>query len=146
MKCPYCDSRVSPVPDNRVCPHCGGPLGGVKELQFPEPPLGKYKQTFGFMEIQECGLRFYEKFLLSKKDRFVPYSDLLDVYYAPCETNLGILCIRDKRSKYLPVPNTPMEASADMTSVIFTSRENERYRIAYEFLKQCAEIANKARE
>lgn len=26
MNCPYCDSRIGVMPDNRSCPHCGAPL------------------------------------------------------------------------------------------------------------------------
>lgn len=52
MNCPYCDSRVSPVPDNRVCPHCGGPLAAYcdameeKHSKKESPDLERYYRRY----------------------------------------------------------------------------------------------------
>lgn len=149
MNCPYCDSRISNLPDNQVCPHCGAPLGEMnapKRLSFPEPPLGTYRQTFGFMEVQAHGLRFYQKFLWDTLDRFVPYSELTAVCFVPGGKKLGFLSVRDTQNENLQMPSVSREAAGDMTSVIFNSMENDRYCKVYDFLKQCADIANEARK
>ena len=151
MICPYCDSRIGVLPDNRSCPLCGAPLGAAaqKKPQFPEPPLGKYKQTFGYMEIQERGVKFYEKFLLSDKvNRIVPYDEIIEVAYRPAVANsqMGFLCVRGWQDRYLPIAKTYSEACDDSTAVVFGYRENRKYYQVYEFLKKCADIANAARE
>ena len=150
MICPYCDSRVDVLPDNRSCPHCGAPLGAAAQnkLQFPEPPLGVYKQTFGYMELQEHGVKFYENtWLADKINRIIPYDEIIEVAFEMAQNSKsGFLSVRGRQDKYLPIATTVWEAIQDPTSVIFGYKENERYNCAYEFLKQCADIANAARE
>ena len=51
MNCPYCDSRVRQVPDNRCCPNCGGPLAAYcneeKKTDRPdEPDLESYYRRY----------------------------------------------------------------------------------------------------
>ena len=38
MICPYCDSLIRNLPDNRTCPQCGAPLGSyIREKQLSAP-------------------------------------------------------------------------------------------------------------
>lgn len=47
MICPYCDSRITDLPDNHVCPHCGGPLKEEKaEDNQLGPDLGYYYNRY----------------------------------------------------------------------------------------------------
>ena len=151
MKCPYCDSRVSPVPDNRVCPHCGGTLGGVerkKKFPFPKPPLGVNKGIWGCMQIEDQGIRFIKKPLFCEKtDSFILYEDILRVQFIPDTFwTMGLLSIRSKQDRELPFPSCLSDGISDSTSIGFYYDIDGKFRCAYEFLKQCAEIANKARE
>ncbi len=48
MICPYCDSLVRDVPDNRCCPNCGGPLGAYckKMERSKDPDLESYYRRY----------------------------------------------------------------------------------------------------
>lgn len=144
MICPYCDSLVRDVPDNRCCPNCGGPLGEPEKPKYPEPPLGIYKQTFGFMETQAQGVRFYAKFLGNITDRYIPYEELCTVCIVPGGKELGYLSVRGKSNIDLPLASSVREAAADATSVIFTTSKNAQYQKAYDFFKAVCEC-NKLR-
>ena len=150
MICPYCDSRIGALPDNRSCPHCGAPLGAdiEKSIQMLKPPLGKYKQTFGYMELQKRGVKFYENSWISQEiNRIIPYDEIWEVAFQLAQkSRSGFLSVRGQQDRYLPIAKTVWKAIEDQTSVTFSYKENERYARAYEFLKQCADIANAARE
>ena len=150
MICPYCDSLVRDVPDNRCCPNCGGPLGEPEKPKYPEPPLGIYKQSYGFMEIQEQGVRFYESYRERVIDRYIPYGEVYSVHFVPARRILGLLpilgllSIREKNDKKLPLAGTVLKAAGDATSVIFGKFEKEQYEKAYDFFKAVCEC-NKLR-
>ena len=158
MKCPYCDSRVSPVPDNRVCPHCGGPLGEPKspdlplaepkEYCFPTPPLGVYKGVSGHMEIKEKSVFFFKKLSSGKLlECEVPYEELASVFMDPPSVFFaGFLCVRSWQDRHIPFSKKRLECIYDEAAVGFYYEDKKKYTRAYEFLKQCAEIANKVRE
>lgn len=139
MICSYCDSRIGRMPDNRRCPNCGAPL---EAPQFPQPPLGHYKQPFRGLEIQKDCVRFYQKFMGLKKECTIAYEELAAVCFEPgTKGDLGFLCVRDWQNRDVPMPRTHKEAVEEDTAVIFSDFFNERYRELYEFLKQCADIA-----
>lgn len=146
MKCPYCDSRVSPVPDNRICPYCGGSLGEPEELRFPTPPLWDYKQPIKYVEVEKDRISFRFHFLGVKDHYTILYEDIAAVRFEPAtKASLGFLSVRDWRNRHVPFPNVHQDASKDKTSVVFGDFFNERFQQLYEFLKQCVEIADKLR-
>lgn len=144
MICPYCDSLVRDVPDNRCCPNCGGPLGEPEKPKYPEPPLGLYERVNGFLEIQERGVRFYKSNREQITDRYIPYEELYSVHFVPAKMYLGFLCVRERSDKTLPLVGTASKATADSTSVIFGNHKNEEFRKIYFFLKAVCEC-NKLR-
>ena len=148
MKCPYCDSRVSPVPDNRVCPHCGGTLGDRRKPKFPDPPLGVYKGVSGYMEIREESVFFFKKFAFGETLQCeIPYEELIGVFMdSPSIFFAGFLCVRSWEKRHVPFSQKWMESVNDEAAVGFHYEDKKKYTRAYEFLKQCAEIANKVRE
>lgn len=149
MICSYCESKIRVVPADLRCPNCGAPLEGAvhQKLQFPEPPLGKYKQPFKCMEVQSEGVCFSVNLLGRKSDRTIAYEQIAAVKFVPATKNeLGFLSVRAWQDRDIPLPRTHNEASLDNTSVIFGDFFNERYGRIYEFLKQCEQIANEARE
>lgn len=145
MICPYCDSRISVLPDDRVCPHCGGPLGsaGGRKLQFPEPPLGIYRDAAGYVEIGRDGVTFYRKHFFRAYKRTVPYSEIYAVAYKPGKRfDAGFLCVRPWQDRHLPMPTRTQEVVWDATAVYFKEPKNEQYHAVYMFLRLCADIAN----
>jgi hypothetical protein len=136
MICPYCDSLFQKLPEGGICPNCNAPLAEAVKLKLPKPPIGVYKQSFGFMELQEQGVRFYKKFLGYKADRYVPYEELYAVRYVPAGKELGYLSVRENNDKALPMAQSVQEASADETSVIFGSHRYEAFQEAYEFFRE----------
>ena len=150
MICPYCDSRIGVLPDNRSCPHCGAPLGVVKHRkpQFPEPPLGIYKGVSGYIEIGTCSVSFSKKFPFNDRiSCVVPYEDILDVALEPPTVFFaGFLCVRRWQDRQIPLARKWMESANDATSVGFHFDKRKDFLQVYEFLKQCADIANAARE
>ncbi len=142
MICSYCDSRVSPVPDNGVCPHCGGVLDKPK---FPDPPIGKYKDAAGYIEIGEKSVTFCRKHFFKAHKKTVPYSEIYAVAYQPGKPfDSGYLCIRQWQDRHLPMPAGARDVIWDPTGVYFTQHRNAQFHKVYMFLRQCADIACRA--
>ena len=146
MFCPYCDSLIRELPDNYTCPRCGGILLDVQkpaDFNLLAPPIGVYKQTFGYMEIDKTSVRFYYKFWVGDVvDRRIPFSHIVNVIYQPGRGfKSGFLSVRSKENQNEPWPKNSFDAASDRTSVIFIDTENDAYKKVYYFLKQWADRA-----
>lgn len=142
MICLYCNSRVSPVPDNGVCPHCGCVLDKPK---FPDPPIGKYKDAAGYVEIGEKNVTFCRKHFFKAHKKAVPYSEIYAVAYQPGKPfESGYLCIRQWQDRHLPMPAEVQDVIWDPTGVYFAQHRNAQFHKVYIFLRQCADIACRA--
>lgn len=142
MKCPYCDSLVDPVPDNGACPHCGGVWD---EPKFPDPPIGKYKDAAGYIEIGEKSVTFCRKHFFKAHKKTVPYSEIYAVAYQPGKPfAAGYLCIRQWQDRHLPMPAEVQDVIWDPTGVYFAQHRNAQFHKVYTFLRQCADIACRA--
>ena len=147
MICPYCDSRVREVPDNRCCPNCGGPLGQQPKPKFPKPPLGVYRGVRGHLEIRENEVVFSKNFLgMGKTIAVIQYEDIKEIYCkAPTWLLAGFLCVRDWENRKKPYSTTWQEQVQDACAIGFYNEYAEEFMQVYEFLKECARIANEAR-
>lgn len=143
MICPYCDSRVREVPDNRCCPNCGAPMGVVRSLEVTEPPLGVYKQPFETLEIQEKGLRFRKKFLWLETDRFVPYEEVDRLCFVPGGKELGFLCVRERNERERPLLHTAKKASVILLLLLLAAILTRGIRESMCFCKLCAKGIDK---
>ncbi len=167
MICPYCDSLIRELPDNRTCPQCGAPLAAsfteeqknqnyahtAKEKEstldicFPEPPVGVYKDVAGYLELTEDSVVFLRRQFIRGHKRVIPYSDIYAVTYQPGVTlNCGFLCVREWKDRNIPLPSVTAEAAVDETAVYFVKAKNERFRHVYAFLKECADIVSLTRK
>lgn len=148
MICPYCDSRVRQVPDNRCCPNCGGGLPEPVKPQFPKPPLGVYRGVRGHLEIRENEVLFIKNFFSTGKTiAVIQYSDIQEIYCkSPTWALAGFLCVRDWENRRKPCSATWREQVQDACSIGFHNENAEEFMRVYDFLKECARIANEARE
>ena len=139
MICPYCDSLFQKLPEGGICPNCNAPLAEAVKPKLPKPPIGVYKQGFGFMELQEQGVRFYESYRGDIIDRYIPYEEIYAVHFVPARKLLGFLSVREKSEKTLPLAGSVLKASADATSVLLGKSENKQYQKIYEFFSAVCE-------
>ena len=140
MKCEYCDSYLSAVPENGVCPNCGGLLPERKPLQFPEPPVGVYKDVGGYLQIEKEQVVFYRHRwpFTSRTVQMISFDEIYDVLYIlPKALRCGAVCVRQwiDRNKPMPLDDFTM----DPTSVYFPQDDAVRFYPLYVFLKTCAE-------
>ena len=145
MICPYCDSRIGVLPDNRSCPHCGAPLSAEKQNKpiFPEPPIGVYKDAAGYLEIGKDTVTFFRKPFFRGYKRTIPFEEIYAVSYNPgADFCAGYLCVRQWQDRHLPMPTRVQDVVTDATGVYFKKSQNEKFYIVYTFLKQCADIAD----
>lgn len=150
MKCEYCDSIIRDVPDNGVCPNCGGMLATEENQQnkppevkmekkvrsLPAPPVGRYKDAAGYLEIGEDSITFCRQHFIKAHKRTISYDDIYDVAYGPgVILNSGFLCVREWKDRNIPMPTCSADAVFDETAVYFVKSKNEMFRKLYEYLK-----------
>ena len=151
MICPYCDSLIRNLPDNRTCPQCGAALGGCigekpvlkKDLVFPEPPVGVYKDVGGYIAVEKDSITFYRhRWPFTRKTyRTIPFHEIYAVsYIAPTTVMCGAVCVRQWQDRHIPLPTN--DFSTDETSVYFAGHKAKAFMPVYHFLKQCADIVN----
>ena len=164
MICPYCDSLIRELPNNRICPQCGAPLAAsfveeqknqncahtakenesTPKICFPEPPVGVYKDAAGYLELTEDSMVFLRRHFIKEHKRIIPYSDIYAVTYESGATlNCGFLCVREWKDRNIPLVKSSTDAVYDETSVYFGKAKNRMFHNVYEFLKQCAELCGK---
>lgn len=117
----------------------------VPEIRFPDPPIGVYKGRMGTMEITQNAVCFVKKFPLSQQTVYrMPFEDLFAVVIeAPTWVRYGELKVRCWQNRRMGFGN----CFYDYETSIFWDRHAERYVYGiYGFLKECARIANAARE
>lgn len=140
MKCEYCDSYLSTVPENGVCPNCGGVL---TEQSLPKPPFRLLKVPFGFLEMGQDAVRLYMRFptkVIVTNDVSIPYDQIYDVSYIPAtKWHKGILSVQSWERRYIPLPRTFGEHKLRDPSVYFEMKDSSYAGHAYTFLKQWAE-------
>jgi len=152
MKCEYCDSMIRHVPDNGVCPNCGGVLPiSVRQTipskqdskpLYPKTPFAMQKGLFGYLELRERSLRLnVKKPYTPRIDATIPYDELFDAAYVPATMWLqGFLCIRGWQNRYNTIPKTVWECSSYDTIMYFDQLDNEVFHRAFVFLKEIARI------
>ena len=151
MKCEYCDSIIRVIPDNGICPNCRAVLTDadaakekiIKNLKFPDPPIGTYNDAMGFLKIQKDSVVFYRRYFpVDKACVEIPFSDIYAAYHLPAGfLRLGVICIRQRENRHVPPSR---DYTADNTLVCFGALEEEKFMPVYSFLKECAAIVNKA--
>ena len=167
MQCPYCDSIIRELPDNRTCPQCGAALAAYCKaehideqnirceaankpaisISFPDPPVGKYKDAAGYLEVGEGSITFYRKHFARANARTIRFEDIFAVSYKPGVTlNSGFLCVREWKDRNIPLVQSSADAVFDETSVYFAKSKNEMFQQVYAFLKQCEEMVHSAKE
>ena len=157
MICPYCDSLIRDLSDNRVCPYCGAALGMYCkpevsnqkndqqelsprkiEVSFPDPPIGTYKDAAGYLEIGKNSVTFYRKQFFKGSKRTIQFQDIYAVSYKPGVTlNSGFLCVREWKDRNIPLAQKSADVPFDETSVYFRKSKNAMFEQVYNFLKQC---------
>lgn len=148
MFCPDCGKDCG---EFRFCPNCGVPLGvpcqkGNTEtkLVFPKPPVGRYHDIAGYLEINEDGVTFYRNQwpVARRKRRTILFREIYAVSYEEGKSfHSGTLCVRSWQDRHIPLALLP-EAVLDETSVYFHKTKNAEFRQLYIFLKHCADIVN----
>ena len=146
MKCDYCGSIFQKLPEEGVCPNCGGIFPTAEErkakLKFPDPPLGIYKDAAGYLEVGPESVTFYRKQFIKAYKRTIPYDQIVTVGFQPGKPwDSGHLCVREWQARNVPVLTDPSKIW-DKTTVYFRESYNEDFRKVYLFLKQCAEMVN----
>ena len=151
MKCQYCDSIIKNVPDNGVCPNCGGAFGGAKrrnsiELVFPEPPVGVYKDAAGYLEIAQDSVTFYRNQWPAEQNirQTIAFRDIYAVSYVAARPFMaGSLCVRQWKDRNVSLVSGA-DAVMDETAVYFKKEKNQMFYEIYLFLKECTKIAKAA--
>lgn len=156
MICPYCDRVLADAQELSNCPHCGGNLPAcqdpeelrrtvAKTLTFPNPPIGKYQDADGYLEIGTDSLTIFSRPYLKSYKRTIPFYDLYAVSYKDgrpfCS---GFLCIREWKDRHLPLMTNSFDAVSDETSLYFRHEKNMVFRKVYDFLNQCVQIIRNA--
>jgi len=154
--CPYCDSLIRELPDNRTCPQCGAPLGSCiegmrkpkKKLVFPEAPVGVYKDAAGYLKIEKDSITFYRNQwpAVSAKMRTIPLDEIVAVSFGKARPFCaGFLCVREWQDRHFPLATKSREIVFDETSVYFRPKDNEKFLKVYQFLRSCADVVNASR-
>jgi hypothetical protein len=153
MRCEYCDSVIKTVPDNGICPNCGGVLPknaehSGKGILFPEPPVGVYKEPNGYLEIGNNSITFHRHPwpVAPKTERTILFEEICTVSFEyPKPFSSGTMCVRGWQDRYLPLARGT-DAVTDPTAVYFGDAKTNTFRRLYEFLKQCADLNAKRNE
>jgi hypothetical protein len=151
VKCEYCDSVIKTVPDNGICPNCGGVLPEqttCKEkrrhnLKFPEPPIGTYEDVGGFLKIEKDSVTFYRRRSYSHEESCItiPFNEIYAAHHLPASFFLrGVICVRRWEDRYSPPSRRRL--LSDKTLVFFNPEDEHKFIPPYQFLKKCAEIVN----
>ena len=151
--CPYCGGVGL---NGNCCAFCGVQLisedtadqKAKKELKFPEPPIGIYKDAAGYIEIGDHSVTFLRNLwpLAPKSKLTIPFDEIYAVSYAKGVTlNSGFLCVRSWQDRYIPLCDNSTDAVLDKTSVYFRKTKNEEFYRLFVFLKECENI-NKAED
>ncbi len=152
MKCKYCDSWFAELPEDKSCPNCGASLPTVQQIEaqmiFPEPPVGAYKTytKVGHIEIDAKGITLYRNVMFERKTvNTIPFHRISGVSFCKATGPIrGFLCVREWDRRNYPLIGKTWDAVRDETSVLFEITANEQIESIYLFLKECAEIVNKA--
>lgn len=149
MKCEYCDSLIKNVPENGICPNCGGALGiedrHSTELRFPDPPVGIYVDPAGdYIEISDTYIKTFKDIPLGKDVvTEIPFDTIYSVKFEPgAYFKMGFLCVRRLDDIEIPMPVKHSQAIKDNTTIVLSSTNNEKFYPVYLFLKKCADIVN----
>lgn len=121
------------------CPDSGDEKSGMeysKEPHQDEVPLGRYKSTYGYMELTAQEVIIHKKVLFQKEEeRVIPYTQIAKVAYQKAKRlGRGFLSIRDRKDCNLPMA-TLENAAIDSTSIDFIAAMNEEVFCVYRFLK-----------
>ena len=157
MICPYCDRVLADAQELSNCPHCGGNLPAcqdpeelhrtvAKTLTFPNPPIGKYQDADGYLEIGTDSVTFLRKPFLKEHKRVVFFRDLFAVSYSGGNAvGLGFLCVREWKDRHIPLISKDSDAALDETSFLFKVDPNNDFMDrAYTFLNRCCKIIHDA--
>ena len=152
MICPYCDSVLTDAQGLSNCPHCGAVLPAcqnteewrrtvAKTLTFPDPPIGKYKDADGYLEIGTNSLTIFSRPFFKGYTRTIQFHDIYAVSFEEGKSiRGGFLCIREWKDRYIPLKTNILDATSDETSLCFRHEWNNAYRTVYNFLKKVADI------
>ena len=157
MKCEYCDSEVRIVPDNGICPNCGGVMPGTvrqtiplkqdSKPLFPHPPFEIVRNHVayleeGYLKFDKSSVRLVTRLpKVPKKDIIIPYHELFDVSYVPASKHfIGFLCVRIIADRHIPLPQTRWKKKLTDTMIWFTQKDNDDFYRAFVFLKEIARI------
>ena len=149
MVCEYCGRQFAQLPENGVCPGCGASAREKATPVFPEPPIGAYKNLLGDVaEITSDALVFRMCFgFWQYKTQIIPYTDIYNVQYEPGNWFFGgWLCVHTWEEKYKPLPKTMLGCLKEKIQFYIRWREKNKFSGMIDYLQQCAEIANAARE
>lgn len=145
MKCEYCDSYLATVPENGVCPNCGGALSALKS-EHPLAPIGMYMGTHGRIGMDAMTI---QKRIPGKGEciRTIPYGQIHRVFLAKATVSyfggdgfpkMGWLCIREKKDAMLPNA-VGSNAIEDETSITLSLQDNQWAEQLYVFFEKWAE-------
>lgn len=151
MFCPNCGRDCG---EFKFCPDCGTQVNFLesnnteqkKKLIFPEPPIGRYKYTNGYLEIGQDSLTICSKpFFKERRRKSIPFNEIAAVSFSDGRLSTGgFLCIRDKWNRGVPMVTAANMAVLDRSSVYFPRSSGTDFYPVYEFLRKCAVLNNAA--
>ena len=148
--CPYCGGVGL---NGNCCAFCGVQLISEdtaekktkKELEFPEPPIGKYKYVDGYLEIGKESVTIYKNHIFKKYTTTIPYHEISAVTFGDGQLDVaGFLCVRSIRNRTIPPATTASAAAFDSAAIYFPAMRSEEFYPVYVFLKKCSDVVNAA--
>lgn len=142
MFCPNCGKDCG---DAKFCSECGQALRSTNEVaamdaKIPEPPVGRYEGTFGYVELGQKAVTIHKKILFKTVEREIPYQDLVNIAYQKATgLGTGFLAIREKKDRLLPIA-TSQNAASDETALCFGSTANDAFYGIYQYLMNFVEL------
>ena len=151
MVCEYCGRQFTQLPEDGSCPGCGAVVEEREKIRFPKPPIGIYKNMWGSsITIAEDAFMIHrEMFSGDIRERTIPYKRLYKVYFGRNgKRRAGWISVQAWEDRYDRIADTFWRASGDRiaSTIMFDPDRVDDFTMVSDFLQQCAEIANAARE
>lgn len=147
MKCDYCDSRFTEMPEDQVCPNCGAAVSEKEEMPaevslYLESPVGIYEGNRAYVEIKKESIVFVRKGIMGSKDitAEIPFNEIVEsINRRAYGLWPGVFFIYDKYKKSIVYDVSEVVHFAPI-KIFYEEKDNKTFEMIHKFCSACAKI------